>query len=206
MKKVPKFLPLIIIGLFSYSFYSTFLEHQEELENLKGQVQSLRSTKKKKEKEKKSIERFKKDIVAYKERIEEAAKKNERLQRQLPGASSGFNIFTVVKEISEKINLKDHNLKTTGEINKGFYIEKNYQFRGQGTYLQLLIFFESLARQDQIFNIQKVDYKLADLKQRGRFRILQVTIDFTSYVHNPNHKEERDVKVEEDKTAKKKEG
>ena len=81
------------------------------------------------------------------------------------------------------------------EENKGFYFTKRYELKGNGTFLQFLILLEKIAENERILNIKTLNLKKSDKKQRGRFQVINTSINIEAYRYNPSHREDRGIKA-----------
>jgi type IV pilus assembly protein PilO len=186
---------LIYAAVMIYQKYDenqkTNLEMQEKQPQIQSQIQKER-------KEKQNLEKYFKDIQDAKERIELVAQKLEKLQRQLPEEVSDAENLNIVRNIAEAVNMKNIILSPGEDKIVDFYIAKDYRLRVTGTYLQILVFLEKLAKQERILNVKSVTMEREKGKQRGRFVLLDSELILETFRYNKNYKEDRGIqKIEE---------
>jgi Tfp pilus assembly protein PilO len=183
------------IVLFYYAF-TTFVEWQETvemLEQLDQQVESIEGNIRRANREKREITQFEADIEEARSRIELVAQEVERSQQQLPSDVSDTENLSIIRRAAEELNIRDINLSPSGEQNNGFYFTKSYEFSGQGTFLQFLMFFERIGESRRLLNINNVSMQRSRQENRGRFQIIQVQSTIEAYRYNPDHREDRGI-------------
>ncbi len=79
------------------------------------------------------------------------------------------------------------------ETNNGFYFNKEYSFAAKGTFLQSLIFFESLANAERILNVKTVKISHDEEQNRSRFQIVNLETTVESFRYNTSHVEKSGV-------------
>lgn len=141
----------------------------------------------------KKIERFKQNLTKSKERVEEVVRQIEKVQKQLPSNVNDTEVQTLIGDIASKLKMRDPQPAPADEVNNGFYFAKDYNFTGQGTFLQFLIFFENLEKAERILNIKNLSMKLDPNEAKSRFPILTLETTIESYRYNSAYKEKSGV-------------
>jgi Tfp pilus assembly protein PilO len=74
-----------------------------------------------------------------------------------------------------------------------FFVKK-YEMRGYGTFLQFMVFFEKIAENERLLNINEIKLERRAGGQRGRFQVIDAQVIVEAYRYNPSHKEDRGFK------------
>lgn len=176
-----------------YAGYEFFQVKQMELEQYHAEEQSMIARVAKKKRESKKMKEYLKDVEKAKKRIEKVAQAVEELQKKLPVDISDAKILDYFVTIAKKLRIKDFTSEPAGETVKGFYIVREYNFKMSGTYLQLLVFFEQIAKSEQLLNIKMLKISKSKKKTKSRFGLIDVKGILESYRYNKNHKEDRGI-------------
>ena len=188
-----KNLHLLIIAYALNGLFTIYTENEEKLENMKAQTPAIRAKIQKEKKNLAQIEDFKKDLAATKERVQEVVTQIEKAQKQLPADVNDAQVQEYLSKVSEDLKMKQPKQAPGEEENLGFYFAKKYNFQARGTFLQSLIFFETLAKAERILNVKEVKIKHIQDKVRGRFQIIDVDTTVESFRYNKNYKEKSGV-------------
>ncbi len=198
--KLMKYLPLIIILYTANDLYTRWTEHQEILENKQNSIPIMEGQIARYKREQQAVESYMKDIEAAKQRIELVAQEVETLQRKLPANISDPENLGMFQDFASSLNIRDVSITPGREENLGFYFKKNYEFRGQGTFLQFLILMEKISENERLLNVKSVRmYKDTETQVRGRFQLIKSEMTIEAYRYNPNHKEQRTIETPEPK-------
>lgn len=182
-----------------YSGYLFIIEQQEGLEQTAQQEAIMASKVVKKRRSTKKMKSYLTDVENAKKRIEIVAMEVEKLQRKLPVEISDAKILDYFLEIAKKLRIKDFTSEPSGEVSKGFYIIREYNFKMSGTFLQLVVFFEQIAKSEQLLNIKSLDILASSKKTKSRFGLVDVKGILESYRYNKNHQEDRGIEQIESK-------
>ena len=163
-----------------------------------AQKQDLEKAKK----SKKEIDTFKRNIDDAKSRIERVAKEIEKTQQLLPSEVSDTENISLLRKMSEDINIKEVSILPDKDDNRGFYIARRYKFRAKATYLQFLIMFEKISENKRILNISELNYQKLDQAQRSKFQLINGEFVLEAYRYNVEYKEDRSVDIEGEMKAK----
>lgn len=188
-----------------WSGYKAF-EYQElakrDAEKIEQRMQIDQRKIKAARKEQELLRNFQENLEASKQRVEEVAQQIESVQRQLPNSISDTEILDSFMSEANSINIKNIFLTPQDEDNRGFYFAKTYQFKGRGTYLQFMIFFERLSQLDRILNVQDITLKVTGEKKKGRFQMVDMETNIEAYRYNAAYREDRGIKEIEEKFKK----
>ncbi len=176
-----------------YSTYLFVLEQQQDLENYILQEKAMVRKVARKKRESEKTKEYLKDVERAKKKIEIVAQEVERLQKKLPSDISDAKILDYFITIAKKLRIKDFTSEPSGEVVKGFYIIREYNFKMSGTYLQLLVFFEQVAKSEQLLNIKSLKITKSKKETRSRFELVDVEGVLESYRYNKNHRENRGI-------------
>jgi len=177
-----------------FVIFQEYEKEQKELTALNERVPVLQRQIKKAERELANLRRYFKDIEEAKERIEKVASGVEKLQKRLPAKISDTENLGLVRRIAESLNIKNVLLSPGEEKVHGFYVSKDYKLKGNGTFLQYLIFLEKIGEQERILNIKTVNFDRSRTKQKGRFQLLDAEITLEAFRFNERFKENRGIK------------
>ena len=191
MGNLAKYIPLFILLLGAFQFWGDFQDHTDNLEALKSNIPSLEVQIKRLQKEIVSSEEFAKKVESSREIVEKVAQEVEASQRRLPESISDTENMSLIQSIATNLNIRDINLSPGDESNQGFYFVKSYTFTASGTFLQFLIFFEKIAENQRLLNIQEVALLRGGSSQRGRFQLINTRVTVQAYRFNPDHREDR---------------
>ncbi|MBC77383.1 MAG: hypothetical protein CME64_15365 [Halobacteriovoraceae bacterium] len=173
--------------------YFTYEEKDEQYQSLIQQTPAIQSKIAREKRKLTQIEEFKKNLSSTKERVKEVVKQIEKVQRQLPTDVNDAQVQEVLGGIADKLKIKNPVQYPEAETNKGFYFAKEYVFKGRGTFLQSLIFFENLAKTERILNVKNVKITQSQEQGRGRFQIVEMETMVESFRYNENHKEKTGI-------------
>jgi Tfp pilus assembly protein PilO len=193
MERILKQFHWLIIGWTAWTVFEIWTLHNEEVLLLQEQIPVIEQRIVRKTKERSDLKNYFKDIEEAKQRIELVAQEVERVQRKLPSEISDTENLSLFKKVADGLNIKNVYLAPGIEENKGFYFVKRYEFKGLGTYLQFLIFFEKLGLTDRLLNIKSVSVTRGEGNQRGRFQISTGEAIIEAYRYNPDYKEDRGI-------------
>lgn len=180
----------------AYAAQGIFLmvtEKQENLDMLLSQTPVIKAKIQKEKRNLSQIEEFKKNLTNTKERVQQVVTQIEKAQRQLPSDVNDAEVQELLGGMAQDLKMKQPKQSPGEEENHGFYFAKKYEFQGRGTFLQSLIFFESLAKAERILNVKKVVIKHIDEKVRSRFQIVDLETTVESFRYNKNYKEKSGV-------------
>jgi Tfp pilus assembly protein PilO len=184
---------LLFILWVGWGIYEQYEVHIQDYEALKNQVPLIERKIKKKQRELTGIEKYYADIEAAKKRIKLVAEAVEKLQKQLPTKKMDSANVSLFQQESNDINIKKLAITPGAERNKGFYFEKDFSYKGVGTFLQFLILFERIATNDQLFNIRSMTITKSQEKQKGRFQLVNLETTIQSFRYNENYVEQTGI-------------
>ncbi len=193
MDKILGNLHYIVILYAAFSTYSMYEEHELELEGLKSQIPALETNIDRRERELEQLKRYFLDIEESRQNIELVAREVERVQQQLPSEISATENMTLIQTIAESLNIQRVTVEPLAEENKGFYIVHRYRMKGEGTFLQYLIFFEKLEESQRLLNVGSLSIKRSDGERRGRFQMVDGEVLIEAYRYNERHREDRGI-------------
>jgi len=180
---------IFIIGWTIYAVYESYIAHVADFEKRKSDISGRKIILKKMQKEREQLNSYFADVEVAKKRIVVVASEIQKLQQQLPAKISDTENLDLLARTAKATNIKDVYLSPGKEELRGFYFAKKYTYKATATYLQFLIFFEKLAAEERILNVNSVKLVKKDDKQRGRFRVIDGVIEIEAYRYNANYKE-----------------
>lgn len=186
-------LHFFIILYAGWNLYNLYDAQSLELAASSEQVPILQSKLQKKAKEKRQMKEYFKDIEEAKQRIELVAGEVEKIQKKFPSEISDTENLMLTKTTAESLNIKNVFLTPGVEENKGFYFIKKYEFKGMGTYLQFLMLFDKISQSEKLLNVRNIKLTRSQIKQRGRFEVIDCQATLEAYRYNPDYKEDRGI-------------
>ena len=205
MNKLIKKAHVFILLWVVYSTYTFYEDHVEKLEEIKGRAPIIRNKIKRKRKELKELQNYLKDIEEAKKMIEKVAQENERIQKKFPTSINDSENLSLLSSLSNKLNILNLKLTPKEEKMEGFYFSKAYNLSATGTFLQFLIFLEKISdRKDKLMNIGEIEFKKSNVKNKGRFQLIDANINLIVYRYNSSFKEDRGIEKIEKGIKKKK--
>ena len=153
---------------------------QEQVEIIKRKIR-------KSERTKKNIEKFKDQVNETKKTIDVVMSKFKKIQEKLPEKQDDAKTYDLLKKMAEKFRIQDITFDAGIENNKGLYIEKNYLFKGVGTYRQFLSFFDEVSVSKRLFNIKNISFKSKKSRRVGKFQLITGDVNINAYRYNANN-------------------
>jgi Tfp pilus assembly protein PilO len=186
-----KFLGNIHWLILIYALYGTYLKYEEHtvaIEGIVSQFAGIEQDTKTTEKSLKEIQENMGKIAEFKTRVESVAKNIEAVQRQLPADINDTQILTYLNQEMSVLNIKDTSVVPSAEQTGTYFVSKDYLFKGKGTFLQFLIFFERLGNADRIYNIKNLKLTNTSDNQKGRFQLVNGESVIQAFRYNPDFK------------------
>ena len=184
MQILIKLLPWLLIAYGFWGGYGLYEEKIVKAEELEGEFSALKTKLKKLEKTKKDIESYYSDRDVAKENMEKVSKDFELAQKKLPEKQDDRANIQLFQEIAKEMLIKGVKITVGRDVSKSGYTEKSYTFNGTGTYLQFLLFFESLYKRDQLFDVKDILFRTVKVQELGRFQAVEGQFDIKTYVYN----------------------
>ncbi|MFP5387324.1 MAG: type 4a pilus biogenesis protein PilO [Bacteriovoracia bacterium] len=191
---VNKLIANIHILILLYGLYGTWVvfdEHSVQVEEIKTRETLMNQDIATAQQKVKEIQDFLKKTDEYKTRVEEVAKNIETVQKQLPAETNDSQILSFFQKEINALNIKDANIAPGAEDKSVYYISKDYNLQGTGTFLQFLIFFERIATADRIYNIKNLKLTVTDDGQKGRYQVINGEGVIQAFRFNPEFKVDR---------------
>lgn len=182
-----------IIAYAVNNLYVMYSEKSEQLQNLQNATPGIQAKINREKRALAQIEDFKKNLSKTKERVLEVVKQIEKTQRQLPADVKDTEVQELLGGIANKLKMQSVQQSPGKEENNGFYFNKEYSFKAKGTFLQSLIFFESLSKAERILNVKKVKIEHDEAENRSRFQIVNMETTVESFRYNSSHVEKSGV-------------
>lgn len=177
---------ILLYGL--YGIYLKYEEHAAAIEGIEGQFAGIEAETVTTEKSLKEIQENMGKIQEFKTRVEDVAKNIESVQRQLPADINDAQISTFLNQEMSTLNIKDTSIIPSQEQTGTYFVSKDYSFKGKGTFLQFLIFFERLGNATRIYNIKSLKLTNSSENQKGRFQLVNGESIIQAFRFNPDFK------------------
>lgn len=190
-KTLLKNIHFLLIAFTLYQVYDKYQKKSTQIDSIVGQRAALeKEVSDLKEKIAKSAE-YKSNLEVIKQRLEEIYGQIQIAQRQLPNDTNDTQILSSFSQDAKNLNININNLRPGQETKEQFYFIKDYSFEALGTWLQVLVFLESLNKRERIFNVKSLKIKNSTSKQRGRFKMLSIDTTVEAFRYNPEYVEEK---------------
>ena len=181
------FLIIYALGKCGFIYY----EHTEDMALRNEGIEKAKADLDKNEKTKKEIKKYLSNIEAEKAKIERVAREIEKTKQLLPSEISDTENITLLRRMSEDVNIKEVSIQPDSDDDRGFYIARRYRFRAKATFLQFLIMFEKISESKRILNVATVGFKKLDQPQRSKFQLIDGEFSLEAYKYNAAFKEDR---------------
>lgn len=193
MEKLLKNLHWFIIGLAIFNIATQYMDYEEKYNALVSQQEAAQIDLAKNKKIQREISNFYKNIKEAKEKIERVALEIEKTQQLLPSEISDTENIGLLRKIAEDVNIKEVSISPELEVDRGFYLARQYKFKAKATYLQFLIMFEKISENKRILNVGQMDFKKLDQPQRSKFQLISGEFILEAFRYNSNYKEDRGI-------------
>lgn len=194
LQKLAQKLHILILLYAGFNMFTFWQQAQTEIENLEMRIPAMQGRISKAKRELKQLKNYSKDVEDARQKIELVAQEVERTQRQLPADISDIENINLLRSVADGMNIKDVTVTPMDEQLRSFYYVKKYEVRGYGTFLQFMIFFEKIAENERLLNINEIKLERRSEGQRGRFQVIDAEVIVEAYRYNPDHKEDRGIK------------
>lgn len=201
LQKIAQKLHFIILLYAGFNIFTFWEQGQAEIENLEMRVPAMQGRISKKKREINQLRDYNEDVSDARQKIELVAQEVERTQRQLPADISDIENMNLLRSVADGMNIKNVTVTPMQEELRSFYYVKKYEVRGYGIFLQFMIFFEKVAENERLLNINEIKLERRSEGQRGRFQVIDAEVIVEAYRYNPDHKESRGIKETADATS-----
>jgi Tfp pilus assembly protein PilO len=189
MTSLSKNIHFAIIIYSGYATYQKYVEIKTKVAQVRSQIQPIENKIVKKKKELNIAKQYEENLEVAKKRVKEIQSEIESARKQLPSESKGTEIMDNFVQSLRSINVQNPSLKPGKEEKGDFYFSNAYILNASGTWLQFLIFFENLSKEERIFNVESLSLTRVKGGQRGRFQFVDMSAKLTSYRYNTSFKE-----------------
>lgn len=180
---------LLLYGL--YGAWVMYDEHSIALQDIASRAAAIDDEIMTADRKVKEIQEFLRKSEEYKTRVEEVARNIEAVQKQLPAETNDSQILTFFQSEMSVLNIKDANFTPGKEDKSTYYISKEYALKGNGTFLQFLIFFERIGNADRIYNVKEFKLINNNPTQKGRFQMISGEGVIQAFRFNPDFRVDR---------------
>ncbi len=199
MKALFKFLPFIILIFGLWEFYGFYNEKSKRMEELDSEIIEINNNNNSIQEDIKKIKSVSKGSVdELQKKVLEAKGNLDKVSKLIPPISDKTVILEELSSVARDLNIRDISFKPKyeKENHDGLYITNGIEFKGKGTFLQFLVFFEKIKKLDRIFNIDSLKVQNKTLKKSGK----HVLVDFKAVIETFHYSS---VAETEDKNRKK---
>ena len=193
MEKLLKNIHWVIIAFALFNMVTFYMESDERYLGIIDQQDAVQQELVRNKKTKREIANFYKNINEAKEKIERVALEIERTQQLLPSEISDTENIGLLRKIADDVNIKEVSISPELEVDRGFYLARQYRFKAKATYLQFLIMFEKISENKRILNVGKMSFQKLEQPQRSKFQLISGEFVLEAYRYNSNYKEDRGI-------------
>lgn len=186
-------LHILIILYSAFQMFTYWDENQQRVESFEMQIPGLQGRITQSGRELQQLKTYNNDLEEARKRIELVAEEVERTQRQLPAQISDLENLNILRKTAEGLNIREVNVVPLEEELRSFYYVKKYQLKAHGTFLQFMIFFEKVAENERLLNINQLKLTRRDGGERGRFQVIDAEVTIEAYRYNPDYREDRGI-------------
>lgn len=162
-----------------YGAYDFWLSDTGELSRLDRRIQPLiRDVAALNEQMSKSEEFIRKQQTVRKE-LDEMEAQIKAFQKRLPNEFSDTEIFQLIADEVDTINMISDELVPGKVLTYDFYEGKAYELRAKGTFLQFLVLLERLSQKDRVMDVH--DIVLKPSSNEGGFQILEGSMNLEAF-------------------------
>lgn len=167
---------IFLLMQIAYTEYEAFEQHNIQVQNAKTQIPPIQMAIEKENEKINRAEVFKQNLEQSRNRVGEVEKQIEIVQKQLPNNISDPEILEFLKTKVQDLNMRDSFFQPTQGQQFDFYLAKRYEMKSVGTFLQTLIFFETLFETERLYNIKQLNLIRKKDGQKGRFQLLDINM------------------------------
>jgi type IV pilus assembly protein PilO len=152
-------LPLLMIAIIycaylAYDYQQWLTVPSSEFNMKKAELKQTKENLEKMKKKLDSLKEFEKNILAIKAEILQLMSQLDNAKSSLSDDVDIANFIDLISNEAKKLRLNIVKVKPEPEIKKDYYIEVPFTVEFKGAFIQVLVFFDKLARQRQIIHIQ----------------------------------------------------
>ena len=162
----------VIAGLVAGYYFTSYQESRAELNGLQAQAQELQRKLTKARVVVNNISEFEQEVAKLERDLEVALK-------QLPDRKQFEDLLQDITTAGKKGGVVIKSIQRKPEVPRGFYTEVPFQLELEGTYHDIAMFFERVARLSRIVNIGALDVGVASVSNRET--VLQVKGTATTF-------------------------
>jgi Tfp pilus assembly protein PilO len=192
MEPLIKNLHYIILAYVGMNLFFAYEEHTEQVDQKTAYLTSIQAKRDKLKIKLNKIDKFKKNLAASEQRVQEVLGQIEKLQKQLPSDSNDAVVQNMLGSKGKELMMRNPKPEPGDEKNNGFYLSREYTFKAKSTFLQFLIFMENVGKSERILNVTNLSLKHSEDPDRSSQQILDVFTTIESYRYNKDFKESKD--------------
>lgn len=167
---------------FRYGDYNKYLESTGQKES---QVTTIKNRLNRLKKQEQDFAESLKELRESKRGLSDTKEEILSIQARIPKEIRDTDILELLSKEAELLSIKDVFLRPQAESKKEFYTTKKYELKARGTFLQFLVYFERLAKKQEIIDIINLEMNVSDNeKNRGRFQSLDLTAQLEVFSYN----------------------
>ena len=150
-------LGMLIALLIGGHWYLVYGGQKEEKQKLERQREKLQDELYEKERIAKNFNKFKMKVA----RLELELKEREK---NLPSDANMDQLLKTLNELSEQSDIQISKFTPKQQVKKGFYAEIPVQMELEGSYHEIVSFFDNVSKEDRIINISNITLKNPEMR------------------------------------------
>jgi len=150
---------VIIAMVVAGYYFLSYQEGQAELNSLQAQAQELQRKVTKARVVANNLADFEQEVADLERDLEIALK-------QLPDRKQFEDLLQDITTAGKKVGVSIKSIQRQAEVPRGFYTEVPFQLELEGTYHDVAMFFERVAKLSRIVNIGALDVGVAEIDNR----------------------------------------
>ena len=164
---------VLVIGLIFGGYYTLYYTgNEKKIKKLRTQINELDKSLLQKQAIANNLPKFRREVERLNQRLKEALS-------LLPDSSDIPDLLTKVADLAEKSGLKLKIFQLGAETPKEFYAEVPVDMTVGGTFHELAVFFDKIAKMPRIVNISNLE--MSDPKERTSKMVLQSRFNAVTY-------------------------
>ncbi len=188
-----KLLPFIVLCYGLFDFYEAYSLNQKKQTELRATLDQVKSENKKIKEDIKQIQSIEEGSVdTLQKKVNDAKDNLDEVTKMIPPIDDKAVILNELSSVAKNLNIKNISFKPKygNPSEEGLYLINGIEFKGKGTFLQFMLFFERIKKLKRIFNISTLKIENKSFKKTGK----HVLVDFKAVIETFHYLDKKDEK------------
>jgi len=172
------YIPILVFG--ALGLYNVYQEHNQKIATLEADKETEEIRVRKAKRSLKEIDAFKKNLEEAERNFAKIQKELAILRSKLPSSRNTSEVLSLIGNRATELKLKNQSLSLGQEIKSIDYVRESYNFSGEGTFPQLIVFLERIKDTERIIDFGGISIKSKN-EESSRYNYLQMTNRIFSY-------------------------